>query len=89
MRHLAAAQSSLSKAPALLARGAVAGTCIAFGGESAYAQLLHEALAPEGIYVDQLIIPLGIGDGDLTTSRILWQKTYGVSTQTAATSALS
>lgn len=45
-------------------RGAVTGTSIAFAGESAYAQLLHEALAPEGIHVGQLIIPLGIGSGD-------------------------
>ena len=45
-------------------RGAVAGTSIAFAGESAYAQLLHEALTPEGIHVGQLIIPLGIGGGD-------------------------
>lgn len=49
---------------AIRPRGAVAGTSIAFAGESAYAQLLHEALAPEGIYVGQLIIPLGIGGGD-------------------------
>ncbi|GAA1735247.1 hypothetical protein GCM10009809_33010 [Isoptericola hypogeus] len=28
-------------------------------GESAYAQMLHAALAPEGIHVEQLIIPLG------------------------------
>lgn len=44
--------------------GAVTGTSIAFAGESAYAQLLHEALAPEGIHVGQLIIPLGIGGDD-------------------------
>ncbi|MDR7161929.1 SDR family NAD(P)-dependent oxidoreductase [Arthrobacter sp. BE255] len=49
---------------AIRPRGVVAGTSIAFAGESAYAQLLHEALAPEGIYVGQLIIPLGIGGGD-------------------------
>jgi NADP-dependent 3-hydroxy acid dehydrogenase YdfG len=45
-------------------RGSVTGTSIAFAGESAYGQLLHEALAPEGIHVGQLIIPLGIGGGD-------------------------
>ena len=44
--------------------GAVTGTSIAFAGEGAYAQLLHEALTPEGIHVGQLIIPLGIGSGD-------------------------
>ncbi|MBO1268994.1 SDR family NAD(P)-dependent oxidoreductase [Arthrobacter cavernae] len=41
-----------------------AGTSAAFAAESAYAQMLHEALAPEGIHVAQLIIPLGIGGGD-------------------------
>ncbi|MDR6436774.1 NAD(P)-dependent dehydrogenase (short-subunit alcohol dehydrogenase family) [Paenarthrobacter nicotinovorans] len=41
-----------------------AGTSAAFAAESAYAHMLHEALAPEGIYVAQLIVPLGIGGGD-------------------------
>jgi NADP-dependent 3-hydroxy acid dehydrogenase YdfG len=45
-------------------RDAVTGTSVAFAGESAYAQLLHEALAPENIHVAQLIIPLGIGGGE-------------------------
>ncbi len=44
--------------------GAVSGTSIAFAGESAYGQMLHEALAPEGVHVAQLIIPRGIGGGD-------------------------
>jgi NADP-dependent 3-hydroxy acid dehydrogenase YdfG len=44
--------------------GAVAGTSIAFAGESAYGRMLHDALAPEGIHVAQLIIPRGIGGGD-------------------------
>ena len=34
-----------------------AGTSIAFAGESAYAQMLHDALAEENIYVTQLVIP--------------------------------
>jgi NADP-dependent 3-hydroxy acid dehydrogenase YdfG len=42
----------------------VTGTSVAFAGESAYAQLLHDALAPEGIHVGQLIIPRGIGGGE-------------------------
>ncbi|OZF07759.1 dehydrogenase [Rhodococcus sp. 15-1154-1] len=42
----------------------VAGTSIAFAAESAYAQLLHDALAPEGLHVGQLIIPRGIGAGE-------------------------
>lgn len=41
-----------------------AGTSAAFAAESAYAEMLHDALAPEGIRVAQLIIPLGIGGGD-------------------------
>ncbi|KQU39122.1 MULTISPECIES: SDR family NAD(P)-dependent oxidoreductase [unclassified Rhodococcus (in: high G+C Gram-positive bacteria)] len=42
----------------------VAGTSVVFAGESAYAQLLHDALAPEGLHVGQLIIPRGIGAGE-------------------------
>jgi NAD(P)-dependent dehydrogenase (short-subunit alcohol dehydrogenase family) len=34
-----------------------AGTSIAFAAESAYAAMLHHALAPENIYAAQLIIP--------------------------------
>jgi NADP-dependent 3-hydroxy acid dehydrogenase YdfG len=41
----------------------VAGTSIAFAGESAYAQMLHEVLAVEGIHVGQLIIPGAITPG--------------------------
>lgn len=42
----------------------VAGTSIAFAGESAYGQLLHDAVKDDGIHVGQLIIPQRIGDGD-------------------------
>ena len=56
----------------------VAGTSIAFAGESAYAQLMHAALAPEGIHVAQLIIPRGIGGGEPShepsaLAETLWQ----------------
>lgn len=34
-----------------------AGTSIAFAAESAYARILHDALAPENIHVAQLIVP--------------------------------
>ena len=44
--------------------GGVAGTSVAFAGESAYGQMLHDALADEGIHVAQLIIPRGIGGGE-------------------------
>jgi short-subunit dehydrogenase len=42
----------------------VAGTSIAFAGESAYGAMLHEVLAPKHIHVGQLIIPGAIGGGD-------------------------
>jgi NADP-dependent 3-hydroxy acid dehydrogenase YdfG len=44
--------------------GNVAGTSVAFAGESAYGEMLHEALAPQNIHVGQLIIPGAIGGGD-------------------------
>jgi hypothetical protein len=55
-----------------------AGTSVAFAAESAYAQMLHDALATEGIHVAQLIIPLGIGGGDpehepAALSETLWR----------------
>ena len=45
-------------------RAQYAGTSIAFAGESAYAQVLHEALEPESVYVAQLVIPGAISDDD-------------------------
>jgi short-subunit dehydrogenase len=42
----------------------VAGTSVAFAGESAYGAMLHEALAPEGVHVGQLIIPGAIRPGN-------------------------
>ncbi|WP_419702966.1 SDR family NAD(P)-dependent oxidoreductase [Promicromonospora sp. NFX87] len=51
-------------ASAVRPRGAVTGTSVAFAGESAYAQLLHDELAGSGIHVGQLIIPRGIGGGE-------------------------
>ncbi len=44
--------------------GNVAGTSTAFAGESAYGQMLHDAVAPKGVSVRQLIIPGAIGGGD-------------------------
>jgi NADP-dependent 3-hydroxy acid dehydrogenase YdfG len=44
--------------------GNVAGTSVAFAGESAYGQMLHEALTDRNIHVGQLIIPGAIGGGD-------------------------
>ena len=42
----------------------VTGTSVAFAGQAAYAQLLHEALGEEGIHVSQLVIPGQIVAGD-------------------------
>ena len=42
----------------------VTGTSIAFAGQAAYAELLHEVLGEEGIYVGQLIIGGAIVAGD-------------------------
>jgi hypothetical protein len=44
----------------------VAGTSIAFAGESVYASMLHTALAADGVHVGQLIIPGGITPGHPT-----------------------
>jgi hypothetical protein len=44
----------------------VAGTSIAFAGESAYASMLHTALAADRVHVGQLIIPGGITPGHPT-----------------------
>lgn len=41
-----------------------AGTSIAFAGESAYAQMMHDTLKPENIHVAQLIVPGAIIAGD-------------------------
>lgn len=40
-----------------------AGTSVAFAAESAYGHLLHDALAPDGIHVAQLVIPGAITAG--------------------------
>jgi hypothetical protein len=40
-----------------------AGTSIAFAGESAYAAMLHHALAGENIHAAQLIVPGAISPG--------------------------
>ena len=60
----------------------VAGTSIAFAGESAYASMLHDTLADQGIHVAQLIVPGAIRPGhpthgpDVLAER-LWQAHLG------------
>jgi short-subunit dehydrogenase len=57
----------------------VTGTSIAFAGLTAYAQLLHDELAGEGIHVGQLIIPGGIepessDKNPEALAELLWQQ---------------
>ncbi len=54
---------------------AVTGTSVAFAGQAAYAQLLHEELKQEGIHVGQLVIggaiePGGEKDPDVLADRL-------------------
>ena len=48
---------------ALVARAHLTGTSVAFAGQAAYAQLLHEVLGEEGIHVAQLVIGGSIEKG--------------------------
>jgi NADP-dependent 3-hydroxy acid dehydrogenase YdfG len=58
---------------------AVAGTSIAFAAESAYARMLHDALAPENIHVAQLIIPGAIRpDAEHSNPDTLAQRLYDI-----------
>jgi len=47
------------------ARAGFAGTSVAFPAESAYGEMLHDALEEEGVRVSQLVIPGGIPQLDL------------------------
>ncbi|MGW7230731.1 SDR family NAD(P)-dependent oxidoreductase [Streptomyces cyaneofuscatus] len=59
----------------------VAGTSIAFAGESAYAQMLHTALADENIHTAQLIVPGAISPDSATSSpEKLAELLYGLHT---------
>lgn len=49
---------------AVTPRSHLAGTSVAFAGQAAYAQMLHEVLAEEGIHVAQLVIGGAIVAGD-------------------------
>lgn len=57
----------------------VAGTSVAFAGESAYARMLHDALAPENIHVAQLIVPGAIQpDAGHNSPEVLAQRLYDI-----------
>ncbi|MEU2287260.1 SDR family NAD(P)-dependent oxidoreductase [Streptomyces sp. NPDC013178] len=59
-----------------------AGTSIAFAGESAYARMLHDALAPENIHVAQLIVPGAIRpDAEHSSPEVLAECLYGIHTE--------
>ncbi|MFJ9041838.1 SDR family oxidoreductase [Streptomyces sp. NPDC102406] len=59
----------------------VAGTSIAFAGESAYAAMLHTALAPENIHAAQLIVPGAISpDSEHSSPEALAERLYALHT---------
>lgn len=59
-----------------------AGTSIAFAGESAYAQMLHDALADEDVYVTQLVVPGAIRRDDPESSpEAIAQRIWDLHTQ--------
>ncbi|MCG6567937.1 SDR family NAD(P)-dependent oxidoreductase [Tessaracoccus sp. ZS01] len=60
------------------ARAGFSGTSVAFPAESAYGEMLHEALADEGVHVVQLVIPgsipkLKVADGVDGVAERIWQ----------------
>ncbi|MFD4259080.1 SDR family NAD(P)-dependent oxidoreductase [Streptomyces sp. NPDC058534] len=58
-----------------------AGTSIAFAGESAYAAMLHDALAGENIHAAQLIVPGAISpDSEHSRPSVLAERLYGLHT---------
>lgn len=60
----------------------VAGTSIAFAAESAYARMLHDALAGENIHAAQLIIPGAIRpDAEHSSPDVLAQRLYDIHQQ--------
>ncbi|MFJ9713330.1 SDR family NAD(P)-dependent oxidoreductase [Streptomyces sp. NPDC101234] len=57
----------------------VAGTSVAFAGESAYAAMLHDALASENIHVAQLIVPGAIRpEAEHSSPEALAQRLYEI-----------
>ncbi|MET8274685.1 SDR family NAD(P)-dependent oxidoreductase [Streptomyces sp. NPDC079189] len=58
-----------------------AGTSIAFAGESAYAAMLHDALAGESIHAAQLIVPGAINpDSERSNPSVLAERLYALHT---------
>jgi NADP-dependent 3-hydroxy acid dehydrogenase YdfG len=76
VQHVLPGMRALGRGTVLLVNGGsavrpnpqVAGTSTAFAAESAYAAMLHDVLAPEGIHVGQLIVPGAIEPGNPRTA---------------------
>jgi NADP-dependent 3-hydroxy acid dehydrogenase YdfG len=63
----------------------VAGTSVAFAAESAYAAMLHDALASENIHVAQLIVPGAIHpDAEHSSPDALAERLYAIHTERGA-----
>lgn len=63
----------------------VAGTSVAFAAESAYAAMLHDALAPENIHAAQLIVPGAIRpDAEHSSPTALAERLYAIHTERGA-----
>ena len=60
---------------------AVTGTSVAFAGQAAYAQLLHEELKEEGIHVGQLIIGGAIEPGGEKDPEVLADRLWTMHTE--------
>ncbi|CDR01355.1 hypothetical protein GCM10022420_029070 [Streptomyces iranensis] len=59
-----------------------AGTSIAFAAESAYAAMVHDALARENIYAAQLIVPGAIRpDAEHSSPAALAERLYALHTE--------
>ncbi|MFG2576173.1 SDR family NAD(P)-dependent oxidoreductase [Streptomyces sp. NPDC048481] len=63
----------------------VAGTSVAFAAESAYAAMLHDALASENIHAAQLIVPGAIHpDAEHSSPDVLAERLYAIHTERGA-----
>lgn len=63
----------------------VVSTSVAFAAESAYAAMLHDALAPENIHVAQLIVPGAIRlDAEHSSPDALAERLYAIHTDRGA-----
>lgn len=60
---------------------AVTGTSVAFAGQAAYAQLLHEELKGEGIHVGQLVIGGAIEPGGEKDPAVLADRLFSMHTE--------